>query len=130
MLDADSVNYFKTLKVRLTRNGAQCVHGSPPDSVSTYLHHLNKSELGSVFTASAFNLCFTGHTHRQEMIARCKQKITREPLNQEVQILNDKARYIINVGSVGQPRDGNPDAKYVIWDSEKKQLSPGILPMM
>ena len=31
----------------------------------------------------------------------------------------DRKRYIVNVGSVGQPRDGNPDASYSIYDDEQ-----------
>jgi len=30
----------------------------------------------------------------------------------------DAQRYVINVGSVGQPRDGNPDASYVLYDDD------------
>lgn len=41
---------------------------------------------------------------------------------QETIQLRSKYRYIANVGAVGQPRDGDPRAKYVIWDSDRKIL--------
>ena len=34
--------------------------------------------------------------------------------------LEDDKRYIINIGSVGQPRDLDPKAAYALWDSEKR----------
>ena len=34
----------------------------------------------------------------------------------------DKERYIVNVGSVGQPRDGNPDACYALYDDEDSSI--------
>ena len=45
-----------------------------------------------------------------------------DPLTQEIIQLDSKYRYIVNVGAVGQPRDGDPRAKYVIWDSDRKTL--------
>ena len=38
--------------------------------------------------------------------------------------LDEKCRYLISAGSVGQPRDGVWQAKYVIWDREKKCIEP------
>ena len=37
--------------------------------------------------------------------------------------IEKKIRYIINVGSVGQPRDRNPDAVYILYDTEEEKLS-------
>ena len=39
----------------------------------------------------------------------------------KISLDNDK-KYIINAGSVGQPRDGDPNAKYLIWDSSIYEL--------
>ena len=46
-------------------------------------------------------------------------------LKLRVQILTNlegKKKYIINIGSVGQPRDATNDAKYVIWDGDAATL--------
>ena len=37
-------------------------------------------------------------------------------------------KYIINIGSVGQPRDGTNTAKYVIWDSAAKTIEVRCIP--
>ena len=42
--------------------------------------------------------------------------------------IHDGLQAIINVGSVGQPRDGNPEACAVIYDSAKKQIERHRIP--
>ena len=36
--------------------------------------------------------------------------------------IKQENRYIINAGSLGQPRDGNPDAAYMVYDSEERTV--------
>jgi len=48
--------------------------------------------------------------------------MTRRPLSNGVFPLKPKESCIINVGSVGQPRDGDNRAKYVIWDTASRQV--------
>ncbi|MFO7718547.1 MAG: metallophosphoesterase, partial [Desulfohalobium sp.] len=45
------------------------------------------------------------------------------PLNRGVLPLDKGARYMVNIGSVGQPRDGDNRAKYVIWDTHQSSLT-------
>jgi diadenosine tetraphosphatase ApaH/serine/threonine PP2A family protein phosphatase len=47
--------------------------------------------------------------------------ITRKALGQESVVFLPDKKYIINCGSVGQPRDGDSRAKYLIWDREARQ---------
>lgn len=63
------------------------------------------------------SLCFIGHSH-VPVIIEMNGEGTPSILKDEVMI-KDGYRYIINVGSVGQPRDGNPDAAYAIYDTEE-----------
>jgi diadenosine tetraphosphatase ApaH/serine/threonine PP2A family protein phosphatase len=42
--------------------------------------------------------------------------------------LQKNLQYIINVGSVGQPRDGNNNAKYVIWDTSSQSIEMKFIP--
>lgn len=62
-------------------------------------------------------ICFLGHTHRLEIIDFNGQIITRASLTNSITHLERSHQYIINIGSVGQPRDGDNCAKYVVWDS-------------
>jgi diadenosine tetraphosphatase ApaH/serine/threonine PP2A family protein phosphatase len=62
-------------------------------------------------------VCFVGHTHFPQIIAFDGQEVEGFPLQQGVFTLGQEHQFIINVGSVGQPRDGNNNAKYVIWET-------------
>jgi len=48
--------------------------------------------------------------------------VIEKPLKKGVTKIDADQRYIINIGSVGQPRDDNNNAKYVIWDTDKNRL--------
>ena len=56
------------------------------------------------------------------MLMRYDEKLEFASLRQEIIQLRPGCRHIVNVGSVGQPRDGDPHAKYVIWDSFRNTL--------
>jgi predicted phosphodiesterase len=63
-------------------------------------------------------ICFIGHTHAPVIFAQEGERYTTT-VQSKIR-LEDYQNYIVNVGSVGQPRDGNPQAAYVVYDSEKK----------
>ncbi|MEA1992472.1 MAG: metallophosphoesterase, partial [Thermodesulfobacteriota bacterium] len=50
------------------------------------------------------------------------------PLPEGPTRLQTGQKYIINVGSVGQPRDGNNKAKYVIWDTCSQRIEVRFIP--
>jgi predicted phosphodiesterase len=76
-----------------------------------YLHHLEEQ------------VCFIGHSHQPLFFSQ----------DQEGRIVSDRQpsfelsvqegyKYIVNVGSVGQPRDGNPNASYAFYDTDAKTI--------
>ncbi|MBI5145389.1 MAG: metallophosphoesterase family protein [Candidatus Omnitrophica bacterium] len=67
------------------------------------------------------NICFIGHTHRPGIFIKDKEDSVQYKEVDKIDI-KEGSKYIINVGSVGQPRDGNPDAAYAIYDTKKKQV--------
>ncbi len=72
------------------------------------------------FTFFKDRICFIGHTHIPLSIIQNSQgqcKILRE----NHFTINQANRYIINVGSVGQPRDRDPRAAFGIYDSERQE---------
>ncbi len=76
------------------------------------------------FWASDAKITFIGHTHRPEVITRGKGlgiKFSSPPAEGSLATL-EASRYIINCGSVGQPRDGIPNGSYVIYDTERQQV--------
>lgn len=66
-------------------------------------------------------VCFIGHTHQPGVFVQDKSGAL-EYRQSETLKMNAESRYIINVGSVGQPRDGNPKAAYCIYDTDKKEI--------
>ena len=67
------------------------------------------------------DICFLGHTHVPGVFI--KSKDGRIQYQEEINIyIKEDSKYIINVGSVGQPRDGNPRAAYCIYDTDNKNV--------
>ena len=66
---------------------------------------------------------FFGHTHFPVIYLLRNEKIDIVPLTQETKIkLDPNTRYLVNPGSIGQPRDKNPNPSFIIFDSNKKEL--------
>ena len=121
-LTSASLIYIKNLPCCRNIEGALMVHGCPPDSPTTYLNHMNLSEIKETFSVKSFDIAFAGHTHRLMLMSYVGGHIEFDPLHQEIIRLNPEHRHIVNVGAVGQPRDGDSRAKYVIWDNRRNIL--------
>jgi diadenosine tetraphosphatase ApaH/serine/threonine PP2A family protein phosphatase len=122
LLSSDTLEFIKGFKSALVFHGCRLVHGFPPESVTTYLVDVSQSEFVWAFSDMQERMCFVGHTHVPEIVGFDGDKVSRGPLHQGLRSLEDGTKYIINVGSVGQPRDGNNRAKYVIWDSSRQTV--------
>jgi predicted phosphodiesterase len=107
---------------------ALCVHGFPPDSVVKYSTRVTDDEFVSFFENSKDNLCFVGHSHELLLVSWENGKLHKKSLTKGVYSLSASAKYLINAGSVGQPRDGNNNAKYLIWDTEKAIIEVIFVP--
>jgi len=122
LLSGESLRFLGRLKHSRIRYTCRFVHGFPPDSVRTYLFQVSDGTIKSVFEKITENLCFIGHTHLPAIVAFDGRSVLRRGFEKGRIALDRNRRYIINVGSVGQPRDGDNHAKYAIWDSDKGQL--------
>ena len=67
-------------------------------------------------------LCFCGHTHSPGIWTEDMIYLTPQEVNYRYHLVNKKT--IVNVGSVGQPRDGDPRAKYVLFDGNRVVFRP------
>ena len=89
------------------------VHGSPcaPEEWC----YLNSSyDARDAFLSNDFHLCFVGHTHVPSVFTESSEQLFLE--EGALLRLEEEKRYIVNPGSVGQPRDGNPKASFCIFD--------------
>jgi predicted phosphodiesterase len=96
----------------------ELVHGAPDDE-DRYIFHEHEAEIG--LRQAEQQLTFFGHTHVQggfvgEPYRRSLNVFRLNAFPQQLAIVPDR-RYLLNPGSVGQPRDGDPRAAYCIYDS-------------
>jgi predicted phosphodiesterase len=128
MLSQDTIDFIAQLPKYLICSQCRCVHGFPPDSARTYLFQKSTEALLGTFKDMSEPICFVGHTHDLEIVIYDGRRVDRRPLKSGLIKLNSKERYIINSGSVGQPRDGNNNAKYAIFDTERWELDIRFVP--
>ena len=121
-LSSASLSYIKNLPASRVVEGALLVHGCPPDSPTIYLNHISLSEIREAFDSKRFTIAFAGHTHHLMLIRYDGKDLAFMPLSKDTIVLEQGYRYIVNAGSVGQPRDGDPRAKYIIWDNSLNTL--------
>ena len=117
LISQDTLEYIRSLKTSLVFHESLCVHGCPPDSVTKYLFEVSNTDLEQIFRSIKERISFVGHTHVLEVIQFDGKEITRSRLSAGLFPLQEQNQYIINAGSVGQPRDGDNRAKYLIWDT-------------
>jgi diadenosine tetraphosphatase ApaH/serine/threonine PP2A family protein phosphatase len=108
----------------LTVDGFVLAHGSPLDE-DEYVTSV--SDAANLFEYLESNLTFFGHTHLQGGFSWIggKQRIIRRPFPGDSLMplhLDPDGAYLVNPGSVGQPRDGDPRAAYAIFDSQERDV--------
>ncbi len=129
LLTSDTEARLAALPASLVLDDMRFVHGTPPDSVTRYLFELDDDQLRDCFASYPERLCFAGHTHELMRYTLCPDgSLERMPLARGVVGLDPEARHIINAGSVGQPRDGNNNAKYVVYDRDKDSIEVRYVP--
>jgi len=127
-LTASSLLYLRSLPKTKTIDDALFVHGCPPESHTIYLNHLTISEIADTFQSYTNRIAFSGHTHKFMLFSYNGKKVDFRPPKNEPKILDHNLRYIFNVGSVGQPRDNDSRAGYVIWDTDVNTLEIRRIP--
>ncbi len=96
------------------------VHGTPARP-EDFDYILSPYQAMKAFLALGGSLCFVGHSHRPGILVEEKGAIR---FDGSVSLeLEPEQRYIVNVGSVGQPRDADPRACVCLFDEEKRMIS-------
>ncbi|RUM46838.1 MAG: metallophosphoesterase [Desulfocapsa sp.] len=115
--------YLSSLPDRLDIGEMTFVHANPYNPRGWRYVMDRKYALRS-FTTTSSRFIFIGHSHRPLIITRKRWlKITIEAIaGNTVSVVKDPGRRIINCGSVGQPRDNDPRACYLIYDTRKQTI--------
>jgi diadenosine tetraphosphatase ApaH/serine/threonine PP2A family protein phosphatase len=122
MLGADSLNFVRGLPTHLVAQSLRFVHGFPPDSPTLYAFQVETRIKRRVIRELPERVCFFGHTHILEIASDGGEALAGVEFREGLNRLQPGLRHLVNVGSVGQPRDGDLRAKYVIWDTAEDTL--------
>ena len=116
-LSDEQLDYLADLPLIQEADGCTFAHASPraPERWSRLASFMEAKEQ---FAHFATDVCFIGHTH------------TPAVMSDKIGVLRVRPgrRYLINVGSVGQPRDGNPRLAFAFFNTEDVTLEPVRLP--
>jgi predicted phosphodiesterase len=106
----------------------QAVHASLREPLEEYV--LDDATAGPNLLIQERGLCLFGHTHHPCVFAAPQDKASFNSFRDlraadlaggEFQIdLEPELKYLLNPGSCGQPRDGDPRARYAIWDADER----------
>ncbi len=124
MLSSSSLTYIVNLDTVMVRYNCRFVHGLPPDSVIKYVKHETKEALIKIIEQMPEQIAFVGHTHCLGLYEYNNGKINIKQLDKNKLSLDKNSSYIVNSGSVGQPRNNSINAEYVIWDSIERTVEP------
>jgi diadenosine tetraphosphatase ApaH/serine/threonine PP2A family protein phosphatase len=113
-------NFLGERPHQIESDGAQFVHGSPRDPVREYMlprDARNAEKMARVFAAQTQPVSFVGHSHVPGVYVEGSAKhIAPRELENGIYVVPDDRRVLVNVGSVGQPRDGDPRLSYVLYE--------------
>jgi len=116
-LSEANLTFLAAAPERVVQGDVTLAHGSPRAPVTEYI--LTTDVAATAFRHFETDFCFVGHTH---------QPVRWQELHGQVSVHAAEAgipltltpRAILNVGSVGQPRDGDPRASYALYDTETR----------
>jgi predicted phosphodiesterase len=106
-LTKENVNYLQGLPLSIKKENLMFVHATPCDPKS-WDYILDKNTAVRSFQCFSESLCFIGHTHTPEIFSAYGRTAA----------ISKEERYLINIGSIGQPRDRNPNLSFGLLDTE------------
>jgi diadenosine tetraphosphatase ApaH/serine/threonine PP2A family protein phosphatase len=121
VLDEPSRAWLNLLPYELRFPDFLLVHGAP---VNYFEYILDKATAARAFERTDARVVFVGHTHIAEYWVReADGAIGHKHMQHGGEItLEEGKRYIVDVGSVGQPRDLNPQASFVFYDEPERHV--------
>jgi predicted phosphodiesterase len=122
-LKKSGFDYLKTLPLKESKYSTTFVHATPYEpNMWYYITSLEEAAFNFQFFDTSF--CFVGHTHIPIVIVLEQEKEVYVHPGDSLDYTNlANVRFLINVGSVGQPRDRNPKSCYGIIDTDAKAFT-------
>lgn len=112
--------YLEALGLVYKNKDLTLVHGTLEDPPA-FDYLIDEADAAASAAALENNICFVGHSHVAGIFAvEPSGRLWR--LSGTTSGIGEGNKYIVNVGSVGQPRDGDPRASYCVYDSARKKV--------
>ncbi|NOT29108.1 MAG: metallophosphoesterase family protein [Planctomycetes bacterium] len=122
-LSAEEKRWLKGLPLVATLEHCQVAHGTL-HRPELFDYILSLSDADPSLDEMTRPVCFVGHSHIPLTVMRFKDEPERTAYTCDAEIdLADTCKALINVGSVGQPRDENPDTAYALFDATSMRAS-------
>ena len=118
-LITEEKEFLKSLGPVINEENFSVVHGSL-DRPESFYYIMDIASANRCFQKMETSLCFIGHSHVSVIFFMEGDKI-RYTFENFIKI-KPEVKYIVNVGSIGQPRDGNPKASFSIFDSDRMTI--------
>lgn len=100
----------------MVQEGEICFVHASPKSPADWSYITSLDDADDAFDFFEGRACFIGHTHSPVVIVKGQDGMP-SVIEDDVHVLEKDARMLVNVGSVGQPRDRNPKACWCLFDS-------------
>jgi diadenosine tetraphosphatase ApaH/serine/threonine PP2A family protein phosphatase len=119
-LTSDDTDYLRSLPLALRQGDFTLVHGSPREPIWEYV--LSTRSAQENFACFDTRFCLIGHSHAPLVFELGQDEVCRFGQLPAHLSLEKEERLIINCGSVGQPRDGDPRASYAVLDTGESTI--------
>jgi predicted phosphodiesterase len=121
VLDEDARAFLAPLEPQAKRHGAALYHGSARDPVWEYV--LSDDAAWWTFQAAAEPLVLVGHSHVPLKVSFDGASLEGGVAEDGEEIDLSQSRWLLNPGSVGQPRQGDPRAAYLLLDLDAQRAT-------
>jgi len=123
-LTPEALAYLESAPETIVEGQVTMAHGSPRYPIWEYLVYASVAALNYAFFDT--KLCLVGHTHVPILFEQTSDSTdchaSRLPAGERLAL--GEGRYIVNPGSVGQPRDGDPRAAYLLLETDDLTIEP------
>ena len=119
VLEPEARAYLESLSASAARSGVGLYHASPRDAVWEYV--LSAEIAHGSLAAVEEELVLVGHSHVALRFGWEENLLALAPAGTEVNLARE--RWLLNPGSVGQPRDGDPRAAWILLDLDARRAT-------
>jgi predicted phosphodiesterase len=121
VLEPEARAFLDRLEPTATRPGVELYHGSPADPVWDYV--LSEAAAFLSFRMTRAPLVLVGHSHVALALSWDGSTLGGGVAHEGAEVDLDASRWLLNPGSVGQPRGGDPRAAWLLIDDEARRAT-------